>query len=297
VLDSGCHPKIEVINGRLTTRRGALWRGALAAVPGFAWLLVFLVLPLTVIGLVCLIGTGEYGRLDLAAETGPWHRLDVTVRFTTENLARAVGFSSFGWAWDHVLIVARTLWIAGVTTALCIAIGYPLAFWTASFGPRGRAVLLALVMVPFCTNLVIRTYALREVVGSGSVAVYLGMVAACLPFAALPLYTSVERLDWRLVEAARDLYASRLATFRHAILPQTAPGLLAALILTFIPGCGMFLVTDLLNNGRTYVVGNLIQTQLNRDMPLAACLSMGLIALTLVGLWAMRRWARDELGH
>lgn len=289
--------RIEVICGRLTTRRAALFRGWLLSAPGLLWLTLFLMLPLAAIGLACWIGSDVNGQLDAAVERGPWYRCEVTVRLTTENLARALGFGSFGWTSDHVWIIARTLWTAGLTTALCVGIGYPLAFWTAAQGPRGRALLLALVMVPFCTNLVIRTYALREVVGTGSLPVYLGMVAACLPFATLPLYTAVERLDWRLVEAARDLYASRLATFRHAILPQTAPGLLAAIILTFIPACGMFLVTDLMGGGKFWLVGNLIQTQLNRDWPLAACLSVGLIGLTFVGLVAMRRWARDELGH
>ena len=291
------NPKVEVICGRLTTRRAALLRGWLMSAPGLLWLILFLVLPLASIGLVCWIASDVNGQLDAVVERGPWHRFEMTIRLTTENLARAVGFGSFGWAADNLWIVARTLWTAAITTLLCVGIGYPLAFWTAAQGPRGRALLLALVMVPFCTNLVIRTYALREVVGTGLLPVYLGMVAACLPFATLPLYTAVERLDWRLVEAARDLYASRLATFRHAILPQTAPGLIAAIILTFIPACGMFLVTDLMGGGKFWLVGNLIQSNLNRDWPLAACLSVGLIVLTFFGLIAMRRWARNELGQ
>ncbi len=290
-------PAIEAINGRLTTRAAARLRATFMGLPGLIWLLVFLALPLFAIFCVCWIGTDDLGRLDVTVEHRAAHQIDLTIHLTTENLARTLGFGSFDWSSDHLWIVFRTLWTSALTTFLCVAVGYPLAFWTASFGARGRALLLALVMVPFCTNLVIRTYALREVVGTGTLPVYLGMIAACLPFAALPLYTSVERMDWRLVEAARDLHASRLATFRHAILPQTAPGLLAAVILTFIPACGMFLVTDLMGGGKFWLVGNLIQTQLNRDWPLAACLSVGLIGLTLVGLWVMRRWARDELGH
>ena len=290
---------IEVINGRLTTRAAARLRAGILGLPGLVWLLVFLALPLLAIFAVCWLGTDEFGRLDITVENRNPNQLDVTVHLTTESIARTLGFKSdgSGWSSDNLWIILRTLWTAGMTTWCCVAISYPLAFWTASHGPRGRAVLLALVMVPFCTNLVIRTYALREVFGTGTLQVYLGMVAACLPFAALPLYTSVERMDWRLVEAARDLHASRLSTFRHAILPQTAPGLLAAIILTFIPACGMFLVSDLMGGGKFWLVGNLIQAQLNREWPMAACLSVGLIVLTLIGLWAMRRWARDELGH
>lgn len=296
---------IVVVNGRLTTLMSARMRAGLLGLPGLVWVLGFLVLPLLAIFAVCWLGTDEFGRLDIAVEHRNPNQLDLTIHLTTESIARTMGFttevnaSGVGiseWRSDNVWIILRTLWTAGVTTLLAVAISYPLAFWTASHGPRGRAVLLALVMVPFCTNLVIRTYALREVFGTGTVQVYLGMLAACLPFAALPLYTSVERMDWCLVEAARDLHASRLATFRHAILPQTAPGLLAAIILTFIPACGMFLVTDLMGGGKFWLVGNLIQAQLNREWPMAACLSVCLIFLTLIGLWAMRRWARNELG-
>lgn len=188
---------IEVINGRLTTRAAARLRAAVLGLPGLVWLLVFLALPLLAIFAVCWLGTDEFGRLDVTVENRNPNQLDVMVHLTTESIARTLGFKSdgSGWSSDNLWIILRTLWTAGLTTMCCVAISYPLAFWTASHGPRGRAVLLALVMVPFCTNLVIRTYALREVFGTGTLQVYLGMVAACLPFAALPLYTSVERMD------------------------------------------------------------------------------------------------------
>jgi spermidine/putrescine transport system permease protein len=120
------------------------------------------------------------------------------------------------------------------------------------------------------------------------------MVSSFLPFAALPLYTSVERLDWSLVEAARDLYASRWREFRHAILPQTLPGLTVAVILTFIPAMGMFVVPDLLGGARTMLVGNVIQQQFgaSRDWPFGAMISLGLMALTLAGLFLLRRYGK-----
>jgi len=111
----------------------------------------------------------------------------------------------------------------------------------------------------------------------------------------LPLYTSIERLDWSLVEAARDLYASRPRVFLHAILPQTLPGLTVAVILTFIPAMGMFVVPDLLGGARTMLVGNVIQQQFgaSRDWPFGATISLGLVVLTLIGLFLLRCYGRE----
>jgi len=295
----------EVIRGELTTRAHALRRGFLFAGPGILWLALFLALPLALILLISFMTVDEYGRL--------------VVTFTWDNFSRLAGYTSFGWTSDTIFIFLRTLWVAAITTVLSVVIAYPLAFYAASLGPQGRYLVLALITIPFGTNLVIRSYAWQTILAApspvchalvaigvldpgtglfpGPVAVYLGMVTACMPFAALPIYTSVERLDWKLVEAATDLHAGRWLTFRHAILPQTAPGLLTALILTFIPACGMFVVTDLLGGAKFMMIGNLLQQQLNRNWPFAACVSLALIAMTFVGLYLLKRWSRDELGH
>jgi spermidine/putrescine transport system permease protein len=126
-------------------------------------------------------------------------------------------------------------------------------------------------------------------------AVYLGMVSMFLPFVTLPLYASVERLDWSLVEAAQDLYASRVRVFTQAILPQTMPGLSVGIILTFVPAMGMFVVPDLLGGAKYMLVGNLIQQQFgtSRDWPFGAAISMGLMALTMIGLQIYRRKGRE----
>ena len=117
-------------------------------------------------------------------------------------------------------------------------------------------------------------------------AVYLGMVSMFLPFAALPLYASVERLDWSLVEAAQDLYAGKIRIFTQAVLPQTLPGLSVGIILTFVPAMGMFVVPDLLGGAKYMLVGNLIQQQFGagRDWPFGAAISMGLMVLTMISL-------------
>jgi spermidine/putrescine transport system permease protein len=209
------------------------------------------------------------------------------------------------------------VFMSAVTTAITVALSYPLAFFIALRPPKRRYLWLGLVMIPFCTNLVIRTYAwmmllsnqmplarLAQALGliepsaalyPSTLALYLGMVSNSLPFAVLPLYTNVEKLDWGLLEAGRDLYAGPVRVFLHAILPQTLPGLVTAVILTFIPAMGAFVIPDLLGGGRQWMLGNLIQHQfgVSRDFPFGAAVSLVLTAITLVGLLVLRR-AGDE---
>ena len=173
------------------------------------------------------------------------------------------------------------------------------------------------MIIPFWTNLVIRTYAwqmllspdfplakLAQATGllppetslyPSPFAVYIGMISAFLPFVVLPLFSSVERLDWSLVEAAQDLYASRVRSFFQAIWPQTLPGLTVGIILTFIPAMGMFVIPDLLGGAKYLLVGNLIQQQFfaSRDWPYGAAVSLGLMVLTLIGLALYRRTGKD----
>jgi spermidine/putrescine transport system permease protein len=126
-------------------------------------------------------------------------------------------------------------------------------------------------------------------------AVYIGMVSMFLPFVALPLYASVERLDWTLVEAAQDLYASKIRVFTQTILPQTLPGLSVGIVLTFVPAMGMFVVPDMLGGAKYMLVGNLIQQQFgtSRDWPFGSAVSMGLMALTMISLYLYRRKFKD----
>jgi spermidine/putrescine transport system permease protein len=126
-------------------------------------------------------------------------------------------------------------------------------------------------------------------------AVYLGMISMFLPFVSLPLYSSVERLDWELVEAAQDLYASRIRVFTHAIFPQTLPGLSVGIILTFVPAMGMFVVPDMLGGSRYMLVGNLIQQQFgaSRDWAFGSAISMGLMVLTLFSLQLYRSRSKE----
>lgn len=295
--------KLLVWYGELTTGRNLLKRGLMFLSPGMLWLMVFLVLPGLVLILVSFAARGAYGEL-------VWD-------FSFENYKRLTGFGIFGWTADYLVIVWRSVWVAFVTTVLSVVLSYPLCFYIAGRPERSRYLWLTLVIIPFWTNMVIRTYAwflilapelpfakLAAFLGfipAGSplypnaFAVYLGMVSMFLPFVTLPLYASVERLDWELVEAAQDLYASRARVFMQAILPQTLPGLSVGVILTFVPAMGMFVVPDLLGGAKYMLVGNLIQQQFgaSRDWAFGAAISMGLMILTLFSLYLYRRRSKE----
>lgn len=285
--------------GELATRRRLALRGLLMLLGAVVWLGVFLVGPLLAMVAVALAQRGPYG--------------DIIWTFSLDNIHRALGYGSYGWSSNHLWILARSVWVALATTLLCILAAYPVAFFVAARPKRSRYLWLTLIMIPLCTNLVIRSYAWMLLLSSqmpparlaawlgliapdtalypGSFALYVGMVSSWLPFAILPIYTNVERLDWSLVEAAQDLYASKVQVFLHAIVPQTLPGLMTSLILTFIPAMGSFIVPDLLGGARSWLVGNLIQQQFgqSRNYPLGSAISLGLMALTLAGLLVLRR--------
>lgn len=289
--------------GELTTQRRLWLRGLGFLVLAAVWLVIFLVLPMIVLLALGFAQRGAYG--------------EVIWRFSLDNFRRVLGFGFFEWTPDYLRILARSVWVALVTTGVSLALSYPLAFFIASRPARTRYLWLTAVVIPLCTNLVIRTYAWMLILANqmppawvaqrlgligpeaalypSPLAVYLGMVSSFLPFAVLPLYTSVERMDWSIVEAAQDLYASRVRIFLHAIVPQTMPGLTVATILTFIPAMGVFVVPDLLGGAKYMLVGNLIQQQFgaSRDWPFGAAVSFGLMGLTLVGLFAMRRHGKE----
>jgi spermidine/putrescine transport system permease protein len=289
--------------GELTTQRNLTRRGLGFIGAGILWLLVFLVLPGLVLILVSFITRGGYGQL-------VWD-------FTFENYKRFMGFSVFGWTADYIIIMWRSVWVAFMSTLICVILSYPLAFFICSRPEKKRYFWLTLIIVPFWTNMVIRTYAWLLILAPemplaklasfmklippetplypSAFAVYMGMVSIFLPFVTLPLYSSIERLDWSLVEAAQDLYASKLRIFMQAILPQTLPGLTVGVILTFVPTMGMFVVPNLLGGSKYMLIGNLIQQQFgtSRDWPFGSAISMALMVLTMVSLQLYRRRSKE----
>ena len=216
------------------------------------------------------------------------------------------------------MIVGRTVIVSLVTTFFCVLIAYPLAFFIAGHEPRTRDRLMVFVIVPSWVNLVIRTYAFMIVFNPASpvtqlaaalgfvkpgdglypsdFAVYVGMVNIFLPFIVLPLYSAVERIDWSLLEAAQDLYATKTQAFFQVLIPQTLPGLVAGIILTAIPALGMFVVPDLLGGAKTSLIGNAIAQQFgqSRDYPFGAAISFLVMGLTLLVLYLDSRRVGEQ---
>jgi spermidine/putrescine transport system permease protein len=209
-------------------------------------------------------------------------------------------------------ILGRSLLLAAATTALCLLVAYPVAWWIARRAPaRWRNALLTLVILPFWTSFLVRMYAwivlLRSEgvvnIGLGALglpraellyndfAVLLGQVYGELPFMIIPLYVSLEKLDGTLLEAAADLGADARQAFRRVVVPQTMPGIVAGCVLVFIPSLGAYLAPDLLGGGKTAYIGNLIQSQfaVARDMPFGAALSFVLSLVVVLLLLAFRR--------
>jgi len=298
----------EIQFGEHLTRLGNLVRSILTSGPAIAWVTVFLLVPLLGIVLFSVLTRGPYG--------------EVALPFTIENYLRLAGFGLFGFDPQYPVIILRSLLLAAGTTLVCVLAAFPLAFFIAGLPGRAKQIALTLVVIPFWTNLLIRTYAwqilfapdaalTQAAVGLGlaeegmplypsTLAVYVGMLCAYLPFLVLPLYTSVEKIDWTLAEAASDLGADGPRVFRHAILPQVMPGMVAGMILVFIPATGQFVIPDLLGGAKTVMLGNSIQQQFgaSRDWPFGSAIALVAMGVVLIGLWLQTRYASqgDEEG-
>lgn len=212
----------------------------------------------------------------------------------------------------YLTILGRSVVLAAATTLLCLALGYPVAYWLARRAPRRyRSALLALVILPFWTSFLVRMYAWIVLLRSEGVvnlalsglglpraellyndfAVLLGQLYGELPFMIIPLYVSLEKLDPSLLEAAADLGADARRAFLRVVVPQTLPRIAAGCVLVFIPSLGAYLAPDLLGGGKTAYIGNLIQGQfaVARDMPFGAALSFVLSLAVLALFVAFRR--------
>jgi spermidine/putrescine transport system permease protein len=273
----------------------------LLLLPGLGWLVLFFLVPLA---FILVISFGSRDELD---------RISLTV-LSLDNYLRALDPR-------FVPTALNSLRYAAITTVLSLVIGYPIAYWISRHGGRHKALLLILVMLPFWTSYLIRTYSwalilrdhgvlnsILQAVGltsepillmSTDLSVILGMTYGFLPFAILPLYVSIDRLDPSLVAAARDLYASGRAAFLHVTLPLTMPGVIAAAILTFIPAIGDFVTPDILGGAGTLTIAKVVQESFleGRDWPYGAALAFVLMAVTLVGtLVALRPLRREVVG-
>jgi spermidine/putrescine transport system permease protein len=217
----------------------------------------------------------------------------------------------------YLQIYGRSLALAVLTTVVCLVVSYPVAYALALVAPtRLKATLLALVVVPFWTSFLIRTYAWMLILRTEGLvnvalldtgvihaplsllyndfAVAIGLVYGELPFMILPLYASLEKLDRSLLEAARDLGAGARETFLRVTVPLTMPGIVAGVVLVFVPSLGQFVVSDLLGGAKTVLLGNLIQNQfaVARNKPFGAAIAVELTVLVLLLLWAYASYTR-----
>lgn len=196
-----------------------------------------------------------------------------------------------------------SFWLAGITAIICLLVGFPFAWWLARLTPRWRALALFLIIIPFWTNSLIRTYAIKLILGKQGIintvlksiglieapldmlytpgAVICGLVYILFPFMVLPLYSNLEKLDDSLMEAARDLGATRLQVLRKIIIPLTMPGIVAGTLIVFLPAMGMFYISDLLGGAKNLLLGNIIRNQFlsSMDWPFGSAISIAMILL------------------
>lgn len=258
----------------------------LIAVPALGWLVWFLLIPMGIVAVYSFLTKGVYGGIVFHA--------------TLENFVRTS---------DHLYfwIYLDSVKLALATTLMCLLAGYPMAYAMATSSRRWRPILLVLVTVPFWTNFVIRAYAIKVLMSAGGpvnqllmilgivhdpipltdndFCVWVGMFTNYLPFMVLPLYVSLEKFDFTLLEAARDLGASSFSLIKDILLPLTKSGVITGTLLVFIPALGEFVIPDMLGGARTMLIGNLITEQFlkARDWPFGAALSMLLIMSVAVG--------------
>ncbi|HTN88182.1 ABC transporter permease [Sorangium sp. So ce388] len=257
-------------------------RGWLLLAPLLLWLVAFVVAPTAIMLVYSFCERDELGQ--------------VVFRLSLSSYARVLDAT-------YLKILLNSIRYAAITTAICLVAGYPVAYFIGRAREGVRNKLLMLVMVPFWTSFLIRTYSWMSILKSEGLlnglllylriisapldimytpsAVVIGLVYSYLPFMILPIYGSVEKLDNALIEAAFDLGAGPVSAFSHVIVPLTRPGILAGILLVFIPALGMFAITDLMGGARVPMIGNVIQNQFGqaRDWPFGAALGMTLLLL------------------
>jgi spermidine/putrescine transport system permease protein len=272
----------EEVERRL--RRSDRRRGLLLAAPAYVYMLLFFAVPLIIVLVYSFATRTSSGSVSLSG----WN-LD-SYRKLGEPIVRNV--------------VIRSAILAGITTIVCLLFAYPFAYFAATRSPMVRNLMLVAVMIPFWTNFLVRNYAWRlllsnggpissatEAIGLGETsilftrtAVVLGLTYSFLPFMILPLYASIERIDWRLVEASRDLYSTGFKSFTKVVLPLSLPGVIAGSILVFVPSLGAYVTPEILGGGRETMLGSYIVTQFltARNWPVGASVSFVLMSVMLV---------------
>jgi spermidine/putrescine transport system permease protein len=267
--------------------------------PALFWLIFFFTIPLVIILIYSFLDRGKFGG--------------VVWEFQFENYVRFADQL-------YIRIFIRSFFIALITTVICLLIGYPMAYWMANQPPKKRNTYLLLIMVPFWTNFVVRTYAWRmllarqgqinqllitlKLINEGNAPTYLntngavviGLIYVWVVAMVLACYASISGLDRSLLEAAQDLFASPVRTFLRVTLPLTLPGIVSGSILVFVPSFGAFVTPDMLGGGKADMIGNLISQQFGEasDWPFGSAISAILMIVMLFGTVLYFRSLRSE---
>ena len=294
----------------IAARRREVRRSWWLSAPALALLLVGASGPLVIVLVYSFLKPAAYSGVIWDFSTEAWFR----VVFNRDIFDGSVGLAD-----AHLTIFWRSVSLSFLTTVLTLALGFPTAYFIATRPERQRPLWLFLITIPFWTNLLIRTFAIMEVIRNEGVlnslllrlgmiqspiqilytdtAVMIGMVYVYLPLMVLPLYAAMERLDFRLVEAAYDLYATRFQVLRRVMIPLVRPGIVAGSILVFVPALGAYVTPRVLGGGKNLMLGNLIELQFGqgRNWPLGAALSMTLLLIVAAALVIyVRNATRDE---
>jgi spermidine/putrescine transport system permease protein len=279
--------------------------GFLLALPAILWLGIFFLLPVLIVAAISFMTPTLNGR-------------GGQLPFTLEQYADIFDFFAARPIYSPILI--RSIWISLLTTVICMLIGYPLAFFISTRqNPRVRQFTMFLIILPFWTNFLVRTYALKTIIAqngplSGMLqsigatagplqwlntreAVILGLIYSYLPFMVLPIYAAVEKFDFHFVEAANDLGANDWKAFWRVVFPMTLPGVIAGFILVFIPTIGAFVTPDLLGGAQGRMISNLVQENIRgtgANYPRGSALSVVLMLLVTVGVIIYLRFGDRE---
>ncbi len=301
-----------VLAAAALNRRDTRNRWFLSA-PALIILLFAAIGPLIIVVVYSFLTKGGYGGVEWKFSIDGWY----SVVFQKDIFSDEVTIAD-----AHMQILWRSVKLSLLSTLMALAFGFPTAYFIATRNEKSRDLWLFLITIPFWTNLLIRTFAVMEVIrnegivnsvliGLGIIdapiqimftdfAVMMGLLYVYLPLMVLPLYASMERIDFRLVEAGYDLYATRWRVLRHVIFPLVKPGVIAGSILVFIPSLGAYVTPRVLGGGRNLMLGNLIDMQFGqaRNWPLGSALSITLMAIVMIALlFYVKNASKTEARH
>jgi spermidine/putrescine transport system permease protein len=280
--------------------------------PGALWMLLFFNLPILIVLFISFVERGRAGGIRLP----PSYTLENYSQFFNACVSEFSGPACNPFL--YLGIFGGSVRIGLIVTIWCILLGYPLAYFIAKQKPIWRDALMILVIIPFWTNFLVRTYALKQVLATEGLlnsflmnlhvinqpldllfnefAVVVGLIYGYIPFAILPMYASIEKFDHTLMEAAADLGASPRNAFLRVMLPMTMPGVIAALVLVFVPVVGAFITPDIMGGGKVEMIGTLINRQFGvaRNWPFGSAMSLILMLLVLIGVIYYFRSSTEE---